>query len=517
VLVPIVAAAALVVLCARRRDTYAPPSCAGRRPGADRSCGPSRDRDCCERLELPGGTYRRTHDAVACPAPGPTASVSPFVLDTYEVTVGRFRAFLDAGRGIRDGAPAEGAGVHPRVAGSGWQSSWNGLLEPDRATLEKKLECGAASVNATSPDREWMPINCVTWYEAFAFCAWDEGRLPTEAEWNFAASGGDEQRVFPWSQPPSSTLVDARHAVYARPFVERVGMHAEGDGRFGQSDLSGNVWEWMIDAADPAQLLPAVGKGPCELAGYPTECRDCANLEPLAGRVLRGGGFGIPQEGLYSSLRRASSPLDRFHVFGIRCARDAHGATSIAPRSAVSSGVACAECDAGAFPSFARGSALGALPLRVHPAGAARADELSDGTIAKLREGDAGTRARFALVDFGMAWAPRLHDVTERLRELARLGDACGGRVMTILLEGSRPGQAADAYDLIQWVAGEHVEHAAAFDPTGRLRAAPGMRARSILVDLDELRVLEDDDGDLDSRSAVVTAFRARCAAHQGG
>jgi len=58
-----------------------------------------------------------------------------------------------------------------------------------------------------------VPMNCVDWYVAFAFCAWDGSRLPTEAEWNFAASGGTAQRIYPWSTAPGP-VIDSTFAWY---------------------------------------------------------------------------------------------------------------------------------------------------------------------------------------------------------------------------------------------------------------------------------------------------------------
>ena len=290
------------------------------------TCGPMRDAPCCDSPLVPGGTFSRGYDASGdgmYPDPSYGATVSELRFDKYEVTVGRFRKFVEAGQGTQMNPPAPGSGGHPQSPGTGWDPSWTPSLSLDTTALIADLGCNATFQTWTvAPGaNESRPINCITWYEAFAFCAWDGGFMPTDAEYNYVATGGDEQRAYPWSRPPGAVDIDDTRASYwdgmncmgdglpscAVTDQLVVGSKPMGDGRWGQSDLSGNVWEWTLDwYAYPYPQNP---------------CVDCANLIPSNGRSTWSGNFERSASSVRANYRDTGSPDYLSYINGIRCAR----------------------------------------------------------------------------------------------------------------------------------------------------------------------------------------------------
>jgi len=307
-------------------DTVPPPqflSCAG----LPMTCGASANDSCYNSLVVPGGSYFRSYDLAGDSISGSMsfpATVSNFRLDKYEVTVERFRAFVNAGLGTQASPPAPGAGAHAKIAGSGWDASWNTSLATNKAALVAAVKCDFTyqTWTDTPAGNEHRPMNCVTWYEAMAFCAWDGGYLPTEAEWNYAAAGGAQQRAYPWSSPAGSlTPLDSAYASYndgtgcvgdgvpscAVTDLVAVGTKPLGDGRWGQSDLAGNVFEWTLDSA----------------VAYAVPCIDCVDVVASSGRMSRGGSLGHDATSLRAGSRAGGPPEHRFNDFGVRCARSA--------------------------------------------------------------------------------------------------------------------------------------------------------------------------------------------------
>jgi sulfatase modifying factor 1 len=275
------------------------PSCVG----LTDSCGADRTASCCAASLVPAGTYARSNLV------GDPATLSAFTLDDYEVTVGRFRQFVQA---FTQSMTADGAGKNPNnlALDPGWSSAWNAKLPADSDALSTVLQCASGTFTPEVGANESEPVTCVNWYEADAFCIWDGGRLPSEAEWNYAAAAGPEERTYPWG----ATVPDATLAVFCPSScskVQIVGSKAPvGDGKWGQSDLLGNAWEWNLDVfANPYAQA---------------SCVDCANTSATSSslRVFRGGSAGNVASTLQSAARYSRDPTDHNGFIGLRCARN---------------------------------------------------------------------------------------------------------------------------------------------------------------------------------------------------
>jgi len=273
---------------------------------------------CCENQLVPGGTFPMGRSDAGCDAsyasydeqPEHPATVAAFYLDRFEVTVGRFREFVDQYTGA---PPAHGAGAHPLITDSGWQGDWDAELPADQASFVASLQCSGSYETWTDQpgSNEGYPINCVNWYQAFAFCIWDGGRLPTEAEWEFAAAGGDENRLYPWGQKEPK-YGQAVHDNYIHsPFV-LVGSCSPGRSRWGQDDLAGSMWEWTRDGYSESWYANPAGN----------PCTDCANLSNSSGRVHRGGRWDCGWDWLRSTARYGQAASHGGIQIGLRCARN---------------------------------------------------------------------------------------------------------------------------------------------------------------------------------------------------
>jgi sulfatase modifying factor 1 len=287
-----------------------PPSCVGTRLscGEDEGLG-----SCCESLRVPGGSFALTVDnGRIIPA-----TVSSFRLDRFEVTVGRMRAFIadyDAWRGR--GQPAVGLGAHPLIADSGWQERFTEQLPANAAAFEAGLRhCGDIPYSTYADGlTEAVPLNCASWFEAAAFCAWDGGRLPTFAELAYAGAGGDENRIYPWGDTPVprrelalfGCRIDFLSPICSLDDVLPAGAQPLGAGRFGHDDLAGSMSERVLDG----------------MPGFGESCTDCANLADESVRMWRGGGWLDGADSMKNAPFSTGDAALRLLFLGFRCARD---------------------------------------------------------------------------------------------------------------------------------------------------------------------------------------------------
>lgn len=281
-------------------------------------------------VKLDGGPFLMgTNGTEGFPADGegPVREVSldPFYIDAGPVTNQRFREFVRA------------SDYRTEAERFGWSFVFQSHIPEVRRSdlvhdtvLAAPWWCqvpGAAWNHPEGPDsnihtRDDYPVTHVSWNDALEFARWAGKRLPTEAEWEFAARGGLEQKRFPWGDP---LMPEGRHAcnIWQGEFPIR---DLAEDGYAGTSpvrafpangyelfSMSGNTWEWCADWFHPSYHLVAARENP---AGPSTG----------KGRVMKGGSYLCHESycNRYRVAARTSNTPDSSTTnIGFRCVRDA--------------------------------------------------------------------------------------------------------------------------------------------------------------------------------------------------
>jgi formylglycine-generating enzyme required for sulfatase activity len=227
-------------------------------------------------VPMPGGSFTMgTDSGDADEGPAHTVHVDAFEILRFEVTVAQYDAC------IMDGACPE----HPYHCSIYDNYAWSYRAE--------------------------RPMNCVGFSDAADFCAWAGGRLPSEAEWEYAASSGGIDSPYPWGDeaptPEHAVWFENPYDDYEFPDTAAVCCHPKGRTALGLLDMAGNVAEWVADTYHPSY------------AGAPDD--GSAWTEETGEHVLRGGGHRSYTPELAVTARAAESTSFYGDNNGIRCVR----------------------------------------------------------------------------------------------------------------------------------------------------------------------------------------------------
>jgi eukaryotic-like serine/threonine-protein kinase len=224
--------------------------------------------------------------------PAHEVSVGGFWIDQTEVTNAQFCEFLN-----ECGNQVEG-GVRRWEPGAGHRGIVYGLIEEIDGRYRPRQGYGN------------YPVIEVSWYGARAYCEWIGGRLPTEAEWEYAARG-TLSTLFPWGNEFRDEAACCAETSVRRvpdmPGWSAVGSYPEGASWCGALDMAGNVWEWVADWWDPAYYSVSAATNP-------------AGPDSGTVRIARGGSWYDEAWRLCCGDRKgSSSSSERMHWVGFRC------------------------------------------------------------------------------------------------------------------------------------------------------------------------------------------------------
>jgi formylglycine-generating enzyme required for sulfatase activity len=301
----------------------AQPSCAG----LAATCGSGANQSCCLTKQVTGGAFYMGQPQGGAnlgpnddytgyykdntEGPEHNASVNTFKLDAFETTVGRFRKFVAA----YPWTPGAGEGAVLELGGVGWQAAWNNRLQASQAALTARLKsCQGATWTDAVGGNENQPINCVDYYTAYAFCIWDGGRLPTEAEWEYTSTAGLADRVMPWGAgipAPDCTYSNSWNSCQGGAGVpHNVGLATNGVSAYGHYDMVGNVWEIAYDQK-------------VAYSGFDCALGSCIAAPPASNvafsAVLKGSAYDNETVEGRSARRNAVTSTSVFANVGFRC------------------------------------------------------------------------------------------------------------------------------------------------------------------------------------------------------
>ena len=256
---------------------------------------------------IKGGKFMMgTDDGMPYESPAHEVSVKPFWIDRHEVTVAEFAKF---------------------VAASGYQTDaeqfgWSGAFNLKTRQWEKTKGADwrhPDGPKSTAADNE--PVSQVSWNDAAAYAKWAGKRLPSEAEWEFAARGGLAEKKYSWGdevRPNGKPVANWWQGNFPNRntnedgFITRAPVESFPPNGYGLYEMTGNVWEWCADLyADDYY-----GKSPVNDPSGPTEGDE---------HSIRGGSW-MCAENFCTNYRVAArshaTPDSGLNNLGFRCVRD---------------------------------------------------------------------------------------------------------------------------------------------------------------------------------------------------